>query len=148
MLSIARPLNCWGLLGNPTEIMFTGGEPQLLPNLGNYIDAARMMFPESKLYLYTTMTRPTTQELLERLDGVQFTLHAAANAKDKDDFHEIQDDILNVKDLNPAFSSRLVIIKGVSAYLDLDTSAWDSVRLMPWIPNCPLPSDEQLWRVA
>lgn len=144
MLAQAKPLYRWGMLRDPTEIMLTGGEPQLV-DLHPYIDAVRMMYPLTTLYLYTTLYLESTPETLYNIDGVQFTIHQKFFPEDVKNFNRFQKAVEEVKTVHTEFSARLVVVQGAPV-LNFDISdTWDSVRFIPWIEDCPLPVDEALW---
>lgn len=144
MLATAKPFTSWGQLGYPDEIMITGGEPQLV-DLNGYIVGARMIFPNAKVYMYTTIFTCSTQQYLYDLHGVQFTIHKHAGSKAIEDFYLMEDSVRRAKVANPAFSARLSIIKGADVSIEIDTAVWDSIKMIDFIPECPLPADEELW---
>jgi hypothetical protein len=145
MFAQAKPLSIWGQLGEPSEIILTGGEPQIDPFLGGWISGARMFYPDAKVYLYTTMMIDgTTEKHMLNIHGIQYTIHTSATAHDAYALERLQAHIQYRKTIDP-FSARLVIVRGANVNFQLETNAWDSIRLLDWIPNCPLPKDETLW---
>ena len=136
------------VLGYPM-IMLTGGEPMLYP--AQTLDVARRVRRESgaTLYLYSSLFRRADEDvwadLLPLLDGLQFTLHAEADAQDVADMAAMSAFVASAR--KPGQSLRLSIDHRLYADHDfskIDLSGWDSVRRLVWLTDCPLPAGEDL----
>lgn len=134
------------------EIILTGGEPMLYPDLLQRVIGEIMAttFYNPKIYLYTANTKNIDKliNILLNLSGITITLH---------DPEDIEDFIKFIEELNKMSrnwlndkSLRLHIFKEAEVgdklkKLDLP-GTWDIKEGIEWIDNCPLPKDEEFKR--
>jgi len=123
------------------EIILTGGEPLLYPDLVNQvITEIRERWNGKKIYLYTTIFTPELKKIVDRIDGVHYTLHEGCSDKDVYAFLDFQRFIAKRKG-----SFRAYIDPRVKRIIHIYPSYWTRVEVKPWLDNCPLPSNETLF---
>lgn len=136
-----------------SEVMFTGGEPMLDPNLVlKYAKWTRNILPKAKIYLYTAyINGPEILDVLRVVDGITITLHTI---EDYDNF-----EILNRHlQYNPLFTInkqlRVNVIGDIREYLI--PINWSSEGLYDFIwkyrckvlkAECKVPDNELLYRI-
>lgn len=129
------------------EIVITGGEPMLIKEkLFDFLLQLRNMEYNGKIYMYTAFWNPGiySNEILQSLDGITFTIHADSTDAD----------IVALKSLSrqtrladPKFSSRLIIDSRVFEKYDLSNinlNSWDVIRKLQWKDKCELAEHEEL----
>ncbi len=125
------------------EIILTGGEPMLRPQLVITVaQSIKQSNPSAAVYMYTACLESFfhTHAVLEHLDGMTVTLH---EQKDVEGFEVLNKMMLNhLKKL----SLRLNVFKGVNI-TGIDTSSWKVKDDIEWIKDCPLPEDEEFMRL-
>ena len=128
------------------EIMFTGGEPMLVPHLvGKLALTARKQNPSAKLYLYTadTSAQHSLLSLLHHMDGLTLTLH---EREDVVGFHNLSHALMRYK-LAPKLSLRLYVWEGVSVMAQ-ERHGWRVKWNCKWEKNSPLPEGEVFMRLG
>lgn len=133
------------------EIMITGGEPMLYPQLlWNTIDNIRTENPNAKLILYTAYLEDF-EELASliyfTLDGLTLTLHTKEDVPKFKAFVEY----CKAKDIPmQEWGCKLRLnIFAECEYIPSDeiASEWQIKNEMEWIKDCPLPTGEVLMRL-
>jgi organic radical activating enzyme len=124
------------------QIILTGGEPMLNPNLINkVIDQIRSANKSCKIILYTAKVDnyEVMYQLIEKLDGITVTLHEAMDIASFNRFN----DYIYCKNVNGK-SLRLNVFREVGPiqiYM-----LWETKKNIEWIEDCPLPKDEIFMR--
>lgn len=128
---------------NYKEIILTGGEPMLRPEVIKDTVKTIREQTTTPIFLYTAKSDDIQEflDVLKVIDGVTLTLH-------------VPSDIITFKELSEALkgadikgkSLRLNVFRGVSLK-DVDTSMWIVKKNIKWIKDCPLPEDEVFLRL-
>ena len=136
-----------------SEIILTGGEPMLYPELlQRTIGEIQATTNSPKIYLYTANTKNYNKliDILAIIDGVTVTLH---DDEDVDDFIKLIKEMKKISEITPFWldekSLRLHVFEDVdaSAIERIDfPHVWDVKGHIKWIENCPLPNDEIFMR--
>lgn len=116
------------------EIILTGGEPMLVPELVKRIILEIKGQSSAKVFLYTAMPEGIDKEIIDLIDGVTLTLH---EANDYDHFIKWHGQFL------PYLwnkSLRLKVFKEVGR--EIVMSNWQVQNNLEWIVDCPLPIGE------
>jgi pyruvate-formate lyase-activating enzyme len=136
------------------EIILTGGEPMLKPDLLlgvlDFLRNREDWTYTRKIYLYSALFHRGIEGLYEKViplvDGFQFTIHKEATYQEVAELKKLSQFL---KHNRYTFQSlRLCIDTALFErfhFGNVDLSAWDSVRKMKWIKDCPLPKDEKLF---
>jgi len=138
------------------EILLTGGEP-----LSNIVDlnlcikdVVSQKKETAKIYLYTAgintplkYTYITSLIIMEILNGVTITLHDNSDKQYLTEFdYYLKDNLKGCPITEENLSLRLNVFKEV----DFDPSTlrcnWKIKDNIEWIPDCPLPEDEEFMR--
>lgn len=140
-------------------ICLTGGEPMADPIfLLRCIEAARESFIP-KVYVYTALYDPTFfRSVVEKTEGIHFTLHYPASFQDIEDFEEAQNCLSSMQllDEDDPRTHRLYIDRRVASSVPIIPVVWSRVDVSPWLTeeevfkrNGPtgLPPGEQLFRL-
>lgn len=124
------------------NIMLTGGEPMLQPELVKEVAGRIREETEAQIFLYTAKTDDIDGllEILRIVDGVTVTLHTRKDAPLFRDFN----DSLRRSDITGK-SLRLNVFDGISVG-DTDVSGWLVKSGIRWIKDCPLPANEVFMR--
>ena len=128
------------------EIVITGGEPMLIKK-----DVIRLLLLlrsrgfSGKIYMYTAFFEDDAYSdiLLERLNGITFTIHAEATENDIVVFKQLS----NIIVAKPHLSSRLFIDSRIwNKFEDFQRrlSMWDEVRKLEWKDECKPAENEEL----
>jgi hypothetical protein len=130
---------------NYDEIILTGGEVMLFPNLViDTINKIRIENPLAKIYMYTAFVFTTRIfEILTLLDGITVTLHTQSDVKKFKWFNEL----LFFTDKFLYKSLRLNIFDGIKMPKKINLDNWQVKKNIKWIKNCPLPADEVFMRL-
>ena len=135
-----------------SEIILTGGEPMLYPELlQRTIGEIQATTNSPKIYLYTANTKNYDKliNIILNICGVTVTLH---DDEDVDDFIKLIKEMKKISEINPLWldgkSLRLHIFKEVQIDIltEFDLKNWVIKRDIEWIKNCPLPQDEIFMR--
>ena len=129
-------------------VMITGGEPMInVDRTTDIIGQVRLVNPEAKIFLYTALYKPEIEQLLPKVDGIQFSLHEGATPADVDDFQRFQEIIRR-----GSGSYRLYVDPRVEYPIYIEPKLWRRVEIKPWLtedellrqqPN-GLPKNEEL----
>ena len=126
------------------EVCITGGEPML--NVGvteMIIDKVRQQNPNAKVFMYTALFHPYgTRQLIDKLDGIQFSVHAEATLDDMWGFQQFQDLI----HAYPQKTFRAYIDPRIKFSIKIEPHVWFRFEIKRWIEEgaCPVPSHETL----
>jgi organic radical activating enzyme len=127
-----------------SEVLLTGGEPMLDPDL--IIETIKRIKTETnaKIYLYTAKVDDISKsiEILKMIDGFCVTLHDRSDIVPFVVFNE--NIIMNNLQYNKSLP--LNIFAGINEVF-FDTEFWKVKSDMVWIKNCPLPDDEIFMRL-
>ena len=140
-------------LKNYDVVMITGGEPMLYPN--KVIDLTKSLKKENpniKVYLYTANHKNAwdLEQVLQYVDGIQYSLHSNATGIDMDDFQCFQAQIFTWADVK---SFRLYIDQSIKGTVHITPDLWQRIEIKPWLtesqllaqqPN-GLPQEEELF---
>ena len=118
-----------------SEILLTGGEPMLKPEL--IIEICKKITEQTNvpIYLYTAETN-CLLSIVPYINGITLTLHKQLDVESFKSLNNIIEFFID-----EPFSLRLNVFKGVSIE-GVDVSKWQVKRDMEWIENCPLPKNE------
>jgi organic radical activating enzyme len=126
------------------EIVITGGEPMLYPDeVLKFISLIRNVTYNRQIYMYTSYWNGAQKsyDLLSKLDGITFTLHAECNDRDIIALKDLSNTILKSK------NNRLFIDTRVYDKYDLsniDFTNWKVVRKLQWKVECEPAVNEDL----
>jgi len=128
-----------------SEILLTGGEPLLKPDVVKRVVSEIRAQSDAPIYLYTAKTDDVKAfiDTLFLVDGMTVTLH---RQKDLTPFVEL-DKALESCMIMSGKSMRLKTFAAVSMAGIEISSCWQHKDGIKWIPNCPLPKDEVFMRV-
>lgn len=126
------------------QILITGGE--VLLDADTTIAAlkeVRQRYPNTTLYLYSALFTKRMIEIVELVDGIHFTLHAASTEKDVARFNSFQE---LAKDY-PDKSFRLYLYPEIKLPITVYPYIWTRLEVKPWIPeeDLSLPPNETLY---
>ena len=135
------------------EIILTGGEPMLYPELlQRVIGEIQATTNSPRIYLYTANTKNYDKliNVLITIDGLTITLHEDEDVKD---FVRFMEEMNKIGERLPYWlenkSLRLHIFKEVDASVIKNIKLignWDIKDDIEWEQNCPLPDDEVFMR--
>ena len=130
------------------EIMLTGGEPMIAPQLVHSAIKRIRKHTTAKIYLYTAKTNAPNElvHVARRLDGLTVTLHTI---EDFMSFIEFSSVLRNCYFMSyTRMSLRLNVFEGIAGDKELLARfpEWKIKNNMTWIKNCPLPTDEVFMR--
>lgn len=118
-------------------VLITGGEPLLdAPRTLQIIQDVREKLPDAIVYLYTAWFSPLIGKIEEAVAGIQYTVHGDGGTYN---FHRTQSRLVAEHR-----SHRLCIDRDVSGVF-IQPGTWLQVKLLSWIPDCPLPPNETLF---
>lgn len=136
-LPVCQDLRGWD------EILLTGGEPMLYPQL--ILDTVAGIPKETKVILYTAKVDDIDAVLtvLDGIDGITVTLH------DQEDVWPFLTLVEILRNMEETYSKslRVNIFEGIIVFNQSGFSKWKIKSNMTWIKNCPLPQDEVLMRL-
>lgn len=128
------------------EIVITGGEPMLIKkDVIRFLLLLRSRGFSGNIYMYTAFFEDDTYSdiLLERLDGITFTIHAEASEDDIEAFKRLSDLVATKSHLN-----RRLFIDGRTwgkfEILQRKFPMWDEVRKLEWKDECQPAEHEEL----
>jgi len=140
-----RPISSLDDLEPYAEIILTGGEPMLKPEMTlGFLAKLRKRFPNKTVYLYTAMyNHRALVAALPHLDGLHYTLHADASAAEVMDLQLLQL-VLTMQDYKG--SVRLYVDNAMPLAVEVVPNLWSRVEMKPWLGEgfCPLPDHEDL----
>lgn len=128
------------------EIIITGGEPMLIAEkVCNFIDKLSSDGYNGKIYLYTASYYMPFEcfDLLQKVDGITYTVHYPVTSSDISMLKLIQLELHKRKE----YSSRISIDSRIDKELTdvFEPELWDDVRHLEWKDDCPLPANEKLF---
>jgi len=129
-----------------SEILLTGGEPLLEPDLIQQIAIRiRVENKDAPIYVYTAKGDNIDDmiKVMSCVDGITFTLHEQKDVKPFIKLNDFMEKFLHLFDYlgKRKKQLRLNIFEGVDVG-DIDLKLWKVKPNMKWIKNCPLPKDE------
>ena len=128
------------------EILLTGGEPTLYPDLIlTTCSQIALQNPEAKIYLYTAdVSHPLLISMyLPNINGITVTIHTQ---KDVHNFF-IFDKVLYNSEFGTKLSIRVNVFENIDFDRDCLLCNWKVKDNMKWIDNCPLPKGEVFMRL-
>jgi len=128
--------------GGFEEVILTGGEPMLKPELVlDTITAVRVLNPDAKIYVYTARVGATDAALdvAFESDGMTVTLHEQADVEPFLAFAVVG------KELLPKRNMRLHVFEGIK--LPFSVLAGWKLKRCTWVDDCPVPEDEVFGRL-
>lgn len=126
------------------ELIITGGEPMLRPNLvADVCSLAARVNQMLPIILYTAKSKRPLDliAMFHWVDGVTLTLH---EQYDVEPFIELNEWVKKFDTLDLPIL-RLNVFKGIDMS-GVDTSLWEVKDNIEWIVDCPLPEGETLMR--
>lgn len=127
------------------EIVITGGEPMLIKEkLLHFLLQLRNMEFKGKIYMYTAFWNPGiySNEVLQALDGITFTIHAEADETDTIMWKRLSENLRLVKN-SRLFIDERVLDKFVNPNARR-IHLWDEVRKFEWKDECKPAEHEEL----
>jgi hypothetical protein len=139
----------------PDMVFITGGEPMLFPaRVIELVTRLRRMWPGTFIGMYTATAYHIGDvlEVLRVLDGMTLTLH---ETYDVSSFTQLQKKLLEYKGWPPVWGKTMYlnVFGDIETAVPIDPRIWKRVKIVEWIPNCPLPPNERferlplLWRM-
>jgi hypothetical protein len=124
------------------EILLTGGEPMLRPDLLESIIEQIKQQTDVPIYLYTAKIDDAFRvlKILEIIDGITITLHEWADGIYFRQFKNFLPVYMEEKSL------RLNVFKGADDYGPFFNAPWVIKDDIGWVKDCPLPEGEVLMR--
>ncbi len=121
----AISINNLNELDNYDEISITGGEPMLnCIRTSNIIKYLRNRNPNRLIYLYTAFYSDSMSNIINLVDGIQFSLHDGVSTQDISGFVKFQEDI---KDINKSF--RLYVEPTIEYPLTIIPNRWKRIKM-------------------
>jgi len=126
------------------EIVITGGEPMLFPErVKKIIDHCNL-----PTYLYTAFYNESCWDMMRQgyFAGLSYTLHEKFSETDHSRFQWLQADlVMFLKMYSNNFSARLKIHPSIPNDVIVNKALWKRVDRRPFVDNCPLPENEELF---
>lgn len=144
ILTKATTLSSLFPLKHYEEILITGGEPLDDPKRTlKIIEVLKALNPAVRLYLYTARYTVEMIHIMDKVDGIQFTLHEGASIADVIGFNKFQ----AIAGMYPDKSFRLYMHPKVKHRIPVKPSMWSRVESKPWLTEreCTLPEGEELF---
>jgi len=152
------------------EFILTGGEPLQFPisvieTIHNISAVTDYMGINPKFYLYTSICNPIVwNELLSYLNGITYTTHTRANAKEliqligvfknlNAGYDEVLPNLCNIQNksvwlnLFPEAKDLIDTELAMTSYSWDDISRYFRIKPMEWLENCPVPEGEDFRRI-
>ena len=126
------------------DVVLTGGEPMIVyPAVTLYWASVLKAIGVQRVYVYLSNFRDIDDinALLPWVDGITYTLHAAAFWYDANNFAAFQIAAAAV----PHLSFRLSIHPRYPFVVPLRPEVWSRVQLLNWTTDCPAPEHEDLF---
>jgi len=129
IMSQARRIPDASALRGFDTVCVTGGEPMLDPDgtLG-VIQDARRECPGAAVYLYTALVTGRTPDVLDAVDGLQFTLHEGSTEADALGLDRIQGMLEGRRG-----SYRLYVHPSAEPLARIRRGLWSRVEVKPWL---------------
>lgn len=127
------------------EIIITGGEPMLIAEkVCNFIERLSSDGYNGKIYLYTASYYNPFDCfcLLQKVDGITYTIHHPVTHSDVNMFKTLQLALPK----RQGFSARLSIDSRINREIhdEINLELWNEIRPLVWKDECPLPDNEEL----
>jgi hypothetical protein len=143
MIEQARRINDLSMLNGYDVVCITGGEPMLDPiRTKDFIRAIKLYYSKAKIYLYTALYDRYIRKIIPLIDGIHYSIHRNLRPSDISRFEEFQNYIFDCSD-DKLF--RLYIESGVDLAVPIIPCLWKRIEVKPWMVNCPLPENEDLF---
>ena len=129
------------------QIMITGGEPMLLPEMVRiYSTGLKRNNPDCTIYLYTALYKSNLYDIMDIIDGIHYTLHIHSTPTDIANFNSFQE----MARLYPDKSIRAYIDPAVQLPVTIYPWIYKRLEVKPWILEgaCPLPEGEDLFLLS
>lgn len=140
----AVPFTHIGIMHQFEAAVITGGEPMLFPHLVKSFVQQIKALKNVPIYMYSATFTKYTEEILQFLDGITFTVHQEANVKDVLGFEKIQE----LAAAYPGKQFRLVVHDECPLPLPIVPNVWSRVTFFHHKDFCPLPTNETLFEYA
>lgn len=122
-------------------VVISGGEPMLYPKrlreLAKMIKGRR----DIPIYLQSATCTKYTDDVLQYLDGITYTVHEEAALRDVTLFQNMQDLAMRYTDK----TFRLNVHDNCKQYLPICANAWHEIRFFHHKDVCPVPANETLF---
>jgi hypothetical protein len=130
------------ILKDYEAVCITGGEPMLQHcRTIQVIKQLKHNNPDQIIYLYTAMYTHILHRLIRYIDGIHYTIHYPALPIDINRYFAFASMIA----LNQNKSYRLYIDNRVFDAIIIQPSLWHRVEIKPWMKECSLPVNEDLY---
>lgn len=135
----ARIIKSFDVLAPYKEILISGGEPLLYPEL---INALLKVVTHQDLYLYTTLFSPYCEELYPRLAGIDFTVHEP-DQRTVLSLGLWERTILK----NQPKNNRLMLAPDMTTPVEITSACWSTIIVKTWRygDGCIVPPHEDLF---
>lgn len=116
------------------EIMITGGEPMLFPQKTERITKElRKIYPQAKIYLYSSLYNKNLENIISLLDGFQYTIHEGAIERDLLLLDNLQELLKEHRQDWKEKSFRLYIDDRVDLPVRIMPHIWDRATISTWL---------------
>jgi len=134
-------LESFDTLNDFDAIVISGGEPMLYP--GRIIEFIKQIPDRAdiKVYLQSATHTKYSDEVMQYLDGITYTVHEEASLKDVVMFQNMQDMAMRYTDKN----FRLNVHDNCKQYLPICPNSWGEIRFFHHKDECPIPDNETLF---
>jgi hypothetical protein len=131
------------------QVLLTGGEPMLYPI--RVLDTVRRLRRQTpteaqKIFLYTAFFTPALSGLIEFVDGVHCALHHPLSSADLRGFYGFQR-LIGIRYAGLGKTFRLYIEPRIRCAVEIVPCRWERVEVKPWLKDCPMPPDEELFEL-
>jgi len=144
VLDSAIQVNELGFVKDYDAICLTGGEPMLYPDRLRYvIETIRSVNPKAKIFLYTALITKRMWEMVDILDGINYTLHEDFAWKELMQLHLMQTIISSLpSDTIANKSFRLLIAPEIKSVIPIVPNLWQRIESKPWNDVCEILPNE------
>ena len=154
VINKAKKINLEQIKSNGDDIVLTGGEPGIYPQLENVVEKLHGQNPDAKIYIYSALANKRISDILPKVDGLSFTLHDDASELDIASFLKLQKRMKEIKNKYPEKSYRLYIDSRLDKDIPIELDLYTRVNKMKWMNeeeilaqkdrNFGCPADEEL----
>lgn len=128
-------------LGAYDAVVISGGEPMLYPKrLREFAKMVKARF-DIPIYLQSATCTKYTDDVLQYLDGITYTVHEEAALRDVTLFQNMQDLAMRYTDK----TFRLNVHDNCKQYLPICANAWKEIRFFHHKDVSPVPANETLF---
>lgn len=136
-------LNSIAGLAGYSSVVISGGEPMLYwERVIAFAKAIREAYPHTMIYLQSATCTKYTDEVLQHVDGITYTVHEEASLRDAAMFASMQDLAMRYASEK---NFRLNVHDDCPQYLSICPKAWGEVRFFHHRDECPVPANETLF---